>query len=550
MTAVALTAASSVYGEDSAVRDIDISLVLSENGSALVREVWNVDIYRGTEWYLVRRNLGDITIKDLKVSDENGLVYSNEGVWDVDRSLAAKAGRCGIVRKSDGCEICWGLGSHGSHIYTVEYTMTGAVKAMQDYDKLHLQVVSPGISPLPRHVKVTVSAQADSVFFTQENTAIWAFGYDGTIQFADSTVVAQTDKGFTSQSNSVIVLCRFNKGMFSPESLGEQDTPFQESLDKAFDGSDYQAFIDEAEEERREMIGIASFLTALAVFVFGLKKTSDRKRNKGMLGVLKVKEIGYQRDLPFDGNLYETRYVYRKFYPSSSEGNMASALILKMIKDKQLLVSNDGAGKVLISFAPNASLDSMCDSQRQFYAMLREAAGDDGILQQKEFSRWSRKNTNQKLITKWVGELNAAGASFLSQHGYGAGTNFSPEGQVQARRVIGFKNYLKDFTIIGERRSVEVALWQDYLIYASLYGIADKVAKELKDINPKAFEEAVGYDYATMYYVLRFSNTMGSSMVSAVASQQTKSSVGGRGGHASFGGGGGFSGGGFGGGAR
>ena len=94
-------------------------------------------------------------------------------------------------------------------------------------------------------------------------------------------------------------------------------------------------------------------------------------------------------------------------------------------------------------------------------------------------------------------------------------------------------------------------LWHDYIVFASLYGIADKVAKELKDINPEAFETAVGMDYPTMNNVVYISNNMANSITSAVVSHaQTSVSVGGGGGFSSFGGGGGFSGGGFGGGSR
>ena len=110
--------------------------------------------------------------------------------------------------------------------------------------------------------------------------------------------------------------------------------------------------------------------------------------------------------------------------------------------------------------------------------------------------------------------------------------------------------YRGDFTLSGERTSAEVTLWQDYLIFASLYGIAKKVAREMKDIDPKVLQENVGYDYVTMNRLVFFSHSMGNTMVGAVTKVQTGQSVAGGGGRASFGGGGGFHGGGFGGGAR
>ena len=121
---------------------------------------------------------------------------------------------------------------------------------------------------------------------------------------------------------------------------------------------------------------------------------------------------------------------------------------------------------------------------------------------------------------------------------------------MHARRVVGFKKYLKDFTLLDERKTTEVALWGDYIVFAALFGIADKVAAELKDINPQAFEEVIGCDYPTMRTLVLLSNHVGNNVVSSATHYQTASSTSGGGGFSSLGGGGGFSGGGFGGGAR
>jgi len=102
---------------------------------------------------------------------------------------------------------------------------------------------------------------------------------------------------------------------------------------------------------------------------------------------------------------------------------------------------------------------------------------------------------------------------------------------------------------------VEVRLWQDYLVYGSLFGIAGKVAKQLKDIDPVLFEQTVVYDYTTFDTILSMTNNMARAITNAsyvrpAPTRSSSSSWGGFGGGTSFGGGGGFSGGGFGGGAR
>jgi len=540
----ALLGAPGAYA--SRLDDVNISVRLQKDGSARVREVWTMDIHDGTEWYLVRDNLGDIRILDFTVSDETGRVFENVGDWDVDWSMNRKAGKCGIVRKKDGCELCWGLGTHGEHVFTVEYTMTNVVKTLTDADALHVQFVSPGIQPRPEHIRIKISS--DQAEFTDENADIWAFGYEGDVQFANGTIVAETDSPFTSDKYSMVVLARFDKGIFASPSV--QDKSFEDIKEVAFYGSSYEEYLKKEKEDRMLSRLFGLFTTIFIALCGWVISRSVKKRNMNMFGVEKIKEIGYERDLPFGGDILETRYVLGKCYRNVAENCVASAMILKMIKNGQIVLNRDAKDKVLLALAQNPDLEKISRPEKELFRMIEEASGDDRILQEREFKRWSNKKANAKRLSDWVLSLNGAGLEALQDNGYIQKSTYSPEGQLNARRAIGFKNYLKDFTIIGERKSEEVALWQDYIIFGALYGMAEKVAKDLKEIDPKVFEEAVGYDIPTMNRVIYLSNNMSNSLMSAVTHVQTAGSVRGGGGFASFGGGGGFSGGGFGGGAR
>ena len=186
--------------------------------------------------------------------------------------------------------------------------------------------------------------------------------------------------------------------------------------------------------------------------------------------------------------------------------------------------------------------------------MMRDASGSDTILQDKEFSRWS--NRNKKRLIAWTSAINTAGIQDLTSNGWYASRRYTESGQEQARKLMGLKKFLQDFTLTGERETLEVSLWQEYLVYGSLFGIAGKVAKQLKDIDPVLFEQTVVYDYTTFDTLLSMTNSLARAITNASYVRPVTSHTssgggwGGFGGGASFGGGGGFSGGGFGGGAR
>ena len=85
-------------------------------------------------------------------------------------------------------------------------------------------------------------------------------------------------------------------------------------------------------------------------------------------------------------------------------------------------------------------------------------------------------------------------------------------------------------------------------MYAQIFGIADRVAKEFEKLYPEGFKE-LGYDYSDFVFIHAFSDN--SMRVATTAKERAASYSSGGGGFSSGGGGGGsFGGGGGGGGFR
>ncbi len=524
------------------IRDIDISLILHRDGSASVYEAWDVCAASGTEWYLVRNNLGDIDILDLAVSDESGRAFVNEGEWDVDRSIGEKAGRCGIVHTSKGMELCWGVGTLGDHRYAVSYTMTNAVKSLDDYDMLHLQLVSPDLSSAPEHVRVRISAEDAQLDST--DTRIWGFGFIGEAAFKDGSAVFESGERFRSGS-SVIVLMRFDKGLF--ESGSCQHREFQEVLDRALEGSSYNGGdYDEGDDFWAWLT--MGFYGIVFVLLFYVAIASKYKKQRQILGG-KKKDISWSREIPFDGDLALSCHILRKLNEEKRSNSLASAMILRMIYQGSLVVSKDAKGKVEISFTDKTPDEADIPASR-LYKMMQDASGKDKILQEKEFSRWAKKHEGR--VDSWVSKCESCAKEKLKQEGYYKSGRYTPEEQRQAQILLGLRKYLSDFTLMKEKESIEVHLWKEYLVYGALFGIADKVAKQLKDINPQLLETELGYDYPTLHTLINLNNSLARAITRARAAQSGSSGggFGGFGGSTSFGGGGGFSGGGSGGGSR
>ncbi len=238
--------APSLLAQNQEIRDVDITISLSDKGSAIFNERWDINTGpNSTEWYLVRENLGDIIIPKFTVIDgDTGKKLEDIGEWDINKTLDEKAGKSGIVHKEEGMELCWGIAPRGDRVFYAIYSMVKAMKSLNDYDMLHLQVVSPGLSTPPKHVKVTVKSSDFQLDTT--NTRAWGFGFEGTTTFTDSTIVFESTKPLRTD-DSAIILLRFNKGLFEPLSVQEKD--FQEVLDVALKGAKF------ADDEEVDPVG-------------------------------------------------------------------------------------------------------------------------------------------------------------------------------------------------------------------------------------------------------------------------------------------------------
>ena len=554
----ALVSTFAAFADEQKVRDLDINVTLYKSGVALIHECW--DVHTGndiTEWYLPRENLGDIEIMNFSVlSDKQQL--TDDGEWDVDRSRRQKAGKYGIVHKRNGVELCWGIGEYGDHIYDAFYIMTNTVKSLNDYDCFHMQLVNDELKAPPQHVRVSIFPDEKmDVQLDTTNTRAWGFGYNGTVSFVEGGGVVFESSAPFGYYSSVIALLRFDKGIFDSPSVQERD--FEEVLDRAMDGASFDD--DEYEEEDDEVLGIFSFLMMLIGYLTvrkGYRVASgkvSRREKKKFLGATE-NDVTWYRDIPMKGDLIAADYALSRLGEDRKKNALASAEILRMIYQGYLDVRKDADGKIEITFAESKTGRGEMDAvASELWSMMLEASGNDRVLQDKEFSAWSNKN--KKRLYSWTEKMSLMGKKHFRDNGWmqPTSTKTTPEGQLEAQHLVGFRKYLNDFTLTGQREAVEVHLWQDYLIYGALLGIADKVAKQLKDIDPVLFEQTIGYDYTTFSGALnsmsRLSNAITSANRSYVSSTYSGgSSRGGFGGHSSFGGGGGFSGGGHGGGGR
>ena len=113
---------------------------------------------------------------------------------------------------------------------------------------------------------------------------------------------------------------------------------------------------------------------------------------------------------------------------------------------------------------------------------------------------------------------------------------FTQEGIDEIAKWKGLKKYMQEFSLLDKREVPEIAIWEHFLVFATAFGIADKVLEQLKIVYPDMENTINVNTYPYMYLMVHtdfsrsFSNSISNSMSTAYSSAS--------------GGGGGFSGGG------
>ena len=536
-----LSSATTLLGRPQ-LKNLDIQVVLAHNGDARITETRTMDIdSEGTECYIVIGNLNGSEVRDLEVSDETGQSYTNLGSWDINQSRNWKAGKCGIVSKHNGYELCWGLGDSGKRTYVTSYTVTRLLKGYDDADGFNYMFVTQGMSPLPDHVKLTIIPE-DSLRFTVENTGIWGFRYKGDINFMNYQIVAESSEPFDSRS-AMIVMARINKGLFEPADI--RSGSFEDLKELAFEGSDYTSDEEWTTDDTLALLFlVVGFFIVPVLFLIIYLIYIWRARRKVM------KDLNWYRDIPYDGNLQQTNNVLNAYkYFGTDYNNLLSACILKLINLGAITIEQqqNKKGKFVQNFVIHdlKQADNQPKLLKQVHNIFKQAAGNDTILEPKELKTYMMNKYNQSVTDSFINTLHTK--TSISKY---------KDEMEDVRQVFGLKKYLKEFSLIDERHVSEVSLWKDYMIFATLFGIADQVIKDMKKINPEYFNmDQVAQQMAdemtlpTIYSTMH-SSTSRAAMNKAQREAERTARSSGHGGHSSWGGGGGFSGGGHGGGVR
>lgn len=228
------------------------------------------------------------------------------------------------------------------------------------------------------------------------------------------------------------------------------------------------------------------------------------------------------REIPCFGEIkvaYWLLYNYSNINKSTLNNGLFSAYLLSWYKNGYIDVK---ITKSFGLFKNNYSIDlkngtfAKDNSEARLFSFFRSAAKTNNLLEKNEIKEYCSLDENRSELRRTLefilkdaeadlvknNLLKVTPAKDFILFRIPAKYELSEDLLNEYQNLVGLENFLKDYSNMEEKKLVEVHLWEEYLIFANLFGIADKVKEQFKKICPetnslsKAFEPSFDDSFA------------------------------------------------------
>lgn len=539
------------------INRIDVDIILDEKGNASITEIWDVYAGSGTEFYKAEYNLGNMEISNFKVKDENGREFTFIENWDIDASLSEKAYKNGFYYSSSGLELCWGKSSMGSHKYTITYDVSNFVFKTSDSQVAYWSILNK-MEMMPKEFTATISS--NNPF--SDTLDVWGYGYKGYAYVNSGKIMMSNEENtHLSSGDYAVILIKFPIGAFDVE---ESNTYAKyENFDDVYKVAEKGTFEYNYDNEPSLLFKILGFISSLIApffifLTFFLIIKSSQKYKFGPAGSkINMKDINMYRDIPCNKDIFRAFFIAQAYHLNSKNTDFFGSIFLKWLFENKIELRKETKTRLIgkdkeetsIILKDNVTFDTEVETTLYNYLKI---ASRDNILEKNEFTKWSNNNYNK--LFKWFDN-----AEYYGRDLYVIDNLVSKEGskhlisdnlKEEAIKLAGLKKFLIEFSRIKEKEAIEVMLWKEYLMYAQIFGIADKVAEQFEKLYPEVIENIAENQNISLVDIMIINDLSHAAVVSASSARSAAQSYSAGGGGFSSGGGGGGSFGGGGGGGR
>ena len=583
-----------VRADDSSSLYLDklkFDVTVNEDGSMDVVETWDIDISHVNTLYKTFKMDDDkfTSIKNVRVKDITG----NREFTQIDEEMYHVTENCyyGLINSKGNFEIAWGVGldnRYATRTYEISYTVVDAIGKYNDYAELYWQFIGEDFEVDADKITGTITLPSNAE--SEEDIKVWGHteNLNGEIYVTDTNKIKFQLENFDA-GRYVEVRVLFPTEMIESTGRAYNEDRYDDVIKEETKWANQANLRRQWEEIKDEVVATFVIFVILALCIIFIEKAV--KYGKKLSSIKKFvpeQKLDYFRDLPEkDTTPGEAVYILKEPYNAFSRhfGKIFSATLLDLkLKDYiDLRVEKTEKNKDKIYLKKLKESDSNLKSdERRILDFAYKAFGKKTEVEMKTLEQYIEKHPagvealingclkaiesqlkESKMFDKKQKEefSNYAGLSgvyyvfaivtlfwafplaiILLINGLICGSIkkranvLTQKGVDSKEKWKGLKKYMEDFSLLNEKEIPAIEVWEHYLVYATAFGIADKVLKQLKTIYPNIDELDSIHTSTYMYFMYHsnFETSFSSSISSSISSSYSSAT----------GGGGGFSGGG------
>lgn len=235
------------------------------------------------------------------------------------------------------------------------------------------------------------------------------------------------------------------------------------------------------------------------------KTSGIRSSGINITTTLNENNVKICRELPFNDDYFLSYYIARVYNISISKSNIFGAIMTKWTLDGVIKI-NDKKQIIFLNVPSN-------DLEASLYRILDNASKNHELTKM-EFKKYCNNYSHEMYM--WLSAVTAYGRDLIyDTKEYIRDESFIVNGvryhnyyssdllDLKAQQLAGLKLFLKEFKPMDDKDITEYPFWKEYLIYAQMFGCADKLSKKSSDFFSNIDFDTLNYcldSISTNYY--------------------------------------------------
>lgn len=582
------------------LNNLEFDVEINSDGSMDVTEIWDINIEETNTLYKSFKKdnskyskITNVDVKEITKGSNNNFIETDEWAYHVKKGYYY-----GTENEDGNFEIGWGVGldnSRATKKYQISYTVEDAILKCNDCAELYWQFVGEDFEISAKKIKGTILLPEDVNDI--DEIKVWGHTEDlnGTIYATDTDKIEFEINNFRS-GRYVEIRTLFPTDLITYSGRTKNTDILNTVIEEETKWADEA----NARRKRNEMMTklflilalvIWAIINILLIVIYIKKAMKYSRKSKELKKYIPTTKLEYYRDLPDEkatpGEAVKVLNENLSSFTPSNFGKVFSATMLDLSLKGYLEIKPEGKKVININILKEPNTEVKSD-EKYIMEFVKKAAKGGNTLTLKELENYIKNHpsSTEKLLETSYDKINNQLISEQiidkdiqkeykkykdSQTGYIVAIIFllcftliafiipiiiftidailcdkiakklnvlTQKGVDQKEQWKGLKKYMEDFSMLDRREVPELVIWEKYLVFATAFGIADKVIKQLKIVYPNLDEMTNGINTFT-YMNLMMNTDFSSSFSNAISSSMSSAYSSGSGGGGGFSGGGG-----------